>query len=145
MNNDGFVARWKSVAPYFLSVLRIVAALLFLQHGSMKLFGIPPMPAMPGGGTFHLQLASLPGVAGILELFGGALLLLGLLTRPIAFILSGEMAFAYFIGHAHNGLSPVVNKGELAVLFCFIWLYFAFAGAGPISIDALFRRKDDVV
>ena len=94
---------------------------------------------MPGGGT--ASLASLAGIAGVLELAGGALLLIGLFTRPAAFVLSGEMAFAYFIAHAKHGFWPVVNGGAPAVVYCFLWLYVSAAGPGPWSIDALRRRK----
>jgi putative oxidoreductase len=129
-------ARWRSWAPYLLSVLRIIAAFVFMQFGSAKLVAIPAA-IMPGGGT--APLTSLPGVAGSLELVGGALVLLGLFTRPVAFLLSGEMAFAYFIGHAPQGFWPVLNQGSPAILFCFIWLYISSAGPGPWSLDALRR------
>lgn len=138
MSDIGLIARWKSWAPFLLSILRIVAAFLFLQHGSMKLFAYPSA-AMPGGGT--VSLASVPGVAGVLEFFGGALLFLGLFTRPVAFLLSGEMAVAYFIGHAPHGFWPVVNRGETAVIYCFVWLYMSAAGPGPLSLDSLLHRK----
>jgi putative oxidoreductase len=137
MNNAPLTARWQSWAPYLLSVLRIVAAFLFVQIGTAKILAFPAA-VMPGGGT--ASLTSLGGVAGLLELVGGALLLLGLFTRPVAFLLSGEMAFAYFIGHAGKGLWPVLNGGGPAISFCFIWLYVSAAGAGPWSIDALRRR-----
>src|SRR5512142_1976159 len=131
------VARWSTWAQYLLSTLRIVAAFLFMQFGTAKLFAFPAA-LMPGGGT--APLASLPGVAGALEAFGGAFLLVGLFTRPVAFLLSGEMAVAYFIGHAPKGFWPVLNQGHPAVLFCFVWLYFSAAGAGPWSLDALRGR-----
>jgi putative oxidoreductase len=129
-------ARWRSWAPYLLSALRIVAAFVFIQFGSAKLLAIPAA-IMPGGGT--APLTSLPGFAGSLELVGGALLLLGLFTRPVAFLLSGEMAFAYFMGHAPQGFWPVLNQGTPAILFCLIWLYISSAGPGPWSLDALRR------
>jgi putative oxidoreductase len=129
-------ARWRSWAPYLLSVLRIIAAFVFIQFGSAKLLAIPAA-IMPGGGT--APLTSLPGFAGSLELVGGALLLLGLFTRPVAFLLSGEMAFAYFMGHAPQGFWPVLNQGTPAILFCLIWLYISSAGPGPWSLDALRR------
>jgi putative oxidoreductase len=129
-------ARWRSWAPYLLSVLRIIAAFVFIQFGSAKLLAIPAA-IMPGGGT--APVTSLPGFAGSLELVGGALLLLGLFTRPVAFLLAGEMAFAYFMGHAPQGFWPVLNQGTPAILFCFIWLYISTAGPGPWSLDA-FRR-----
>ena len=128
--------RWSRRAPQLLSVLRIVAAFLFIQYGSMKLFGWPV--AMPGGAT--APLLTQVGVAGVLEVFGGGMLLLGLFTRPVAFLLSGEMAVAYFQFHAPHGPWPLVNQGLPAVLYCFIWLYFSAAGAGPWSLDAL-RKK----
>jgi putative oxidoreductase len=130
-------ARWSTWAPYLLSVLRIIAAFLFIQFGTAKLFAFPAA-VLPGGGT--APVASLPGVAGALEAFGGALLLLGLFTRPVAFLLSGEMAIAYFIGHAPRGFWPVLNQGHPAILFCFVWLYLSAAGAGPWSIDAMRKR-----
>lgn len=124
-------------APYLLSVLRLVIAFLFMQHGGQKLFGFPV--AMPGP---PLELLSLVGLAGVLEFFGGLLLLLGLFTRPVAFVLSGLMAVAYFMAHAPKGFWPSANQGELAVLYCFAFLYLAAAGGGPWSLDSLcFTRK----
>ncbi len=116
-----------------LAVLRIVTAFLFLQHGTAKLFGTPHVAMFDG-----LQLASLMGVAGVLELVGGALLLVGLFSRPVAFVLSGFMAAAYFMAHASQGhvLMPILNQGELAILFCFAFLYIAAAGGGAWSADA---------
>jgi putative oxidoreductase len=128
--------RWRSWSPYLLSILRIVAAFLFMQFGTAKLFGLPA-PIMPGGGT--APFGSLPWFAGFLEAFGGLFLLLGLFTRPVAFLLSGEMAFAYFIGHAPQGFWPVLNQGHPAVLFCFVFLYLSAAGGGPWSLDAMRR------
>ena len=142
MSNTSFTARWSSWAPYLLSILRIIAAFLFLQIGTAKLFAFPAA-VMPGGGT--ASLTSLPGVAGALEVVGGALLLVGLFTRPVAFLLSGEMAVAYFIGHAPQGFWPVLNGGGPAISFCFLWLYLSAAGPGPWSIDALRRRKAGTV
>ncbi len=112
-----------------LSVLHIVSGFLFMTHGMQKLLGFPVARPSP------IQLASLTGVAGMLELFGGALLLLGLFTRPVAFLLSGEMAFAYFLAHAPRAFWPLVNHGELAALYSFLFLFLAFAGGGPWSID----------
>ncbi|TCP32440.1 DoxX family protein [Sphingomonas sp. BK235] len=123
-----------SLAPQLLSVLRIVVALLFLTHGLVKLFGFPT-GAQPG----MVPLFSVFGLAGVLELIGGAAVLLGVFTRPISFILSGEMAVAYFMAHAPQGAFPVLNGGELAILYCFAFLYFAAAGSGPWSLDA--RRR----
>jgi putative oxidoreductase len=130
-----WLARW---APQLLSVLRIMTALLFLQHPFAKFFKIPHVPMFD-----NLQFFSLSGIAGVIELIGAPLLLLGLFTRPVAFILSGEMAFAYFIGHAPRGFYPLTNGGEPAVLFCFIFLYIAAAGAGPWSIDSQRRPGPD--
>ena len=137
MSDSSLVSRWRSWAPQLLSILRIIAAFLFMQVGTAKLFAFPAA-VMPGGGT--APAGSLPWVAGVLETFGGALLLVGLFTRPVAFILSGEMAFAYFIGHAPRGLWPVLNEGSGAILFCFIYLYLSAAGPGPWSVDAALRR-----
>lgn len=128
--------RWSNVV---LSVLRIVAALIYMQHGSQKLFGFPPAGAPGGSGPF--VLFSQTGLAGVLEFFGGMLLLLGLFTRPVAFIVSGEMAVAYFQVHAGNGFFPILNQGELAVLYCFVFLYLAIEGGGVWSLDALIRKR----
>ena len=138
MYDSSLVSRWRSWAPQLLSLLRIIAAFLFMQVGTAKLFAFPAA-VMPGGGT--APPGTLPWVAGVLETFGGALLLVGLFTRPVAFILSGEMAFAYFIGHAPRGLWPVLNEGSGAILFCFIYLYLSAAGPGPWSVDAALRRR----
>jgi putative oxidoreductase len=138
MPDENIVTRWRSWAPQLLSVLRIVAAFLFIQFGTGKILAMPG-PLLPGGGT--APLTSLAGVAGLIESLGGLLLLLGLFTRPVAFIVSGEMAVAYFKGHASGGFWPVLNGGHPAVLFCFVWLYFSAAGPGPWSIDALLRRR----
>ena len=128
-----FLAKWKMP---LVSVLRIVAGFLFIAHGTQKLFGIP---VAPPGGTVPLQ--SLLGAAGMIELVGGGLLLLGLLTRPAAFLLSGEMAVAYFMQHAPRGFWPIANQGELAVLYCFLFLFFVAAGPGPWSLDALIPHR----
>ena len=125
--------RWRSWTPYFLSVLRIIAAFLFIQFGTAKLYGFPA-PIMPGGGT--APAGSLAWFASVLETFGAPFLLLGLFTRPVAFLLSGEMAVAYFHGHAPQGFWPVLNQGYTAILFCFLFLYLSAAGAGPWSLDA---------
>jgi putative oxidoreductase len=133
VQGNAFESTW---APRLLSTLRIVAALLFMQHGAQKLFGFPgdqaPAPFNP---------TSLVGIAGILEFFGGALLLLGLFTRPVAFILSGQMAAAYFIAHFPKGFWPVLNGGELAALYCFVFLYLAVAGGGEWSVDSARRAR----
>ncbi|THF60034.1 DoxX family protein [Ollibium composti] len=121
-------------APRLLSVLRIMAALLFMAHGTMKLFGFPD------SGRPSPELFSLMGFAGTLEIVGGALLVIGLFTRPVAFILSGMMAVAYFMAHAPQGFHPIQNGGESAILFCFVFLYLVAAGAGSWSIDAARRQ-----
>ena len=126
------------VAGMTHSLLRIAAGLLFLLHGGQKLLGWFGGP-MGDGGT--VPLMSMYGLAGVLELVGGALILVGLLTRPVAFILSGEMAVAYFMSHLSRGFWPIQNQGEPAALFSFIFLFLAFNGAGPMSLDAL-RGKD---
>lgn len=124
--------------PHALSTLRIVSAYLFIWHGTAKLFAWPHVAMFDG-----LQLFSLMGMAGVLEVVGGLLLLLGLFTRPVAFVLSGQMAVAYFMAHASRGnaLLPMLNGGEAAVLFCFVFLYLAFAGGGNLSLDRLLRNK----
>jgi putative oxidoreductase len=137
MPDPGLTARWRSWTPYLLAVLRIVTAFLFMQVGTAKLFAFPAA-VMPGGGT--APVASLPGVAGVLEAFGGALILVGLFTRPVAFVLSGEMAVAYFLAHAPQGFWPVLNGGAPAVLYCFLFLYLSAAGAGAWSLDAARAR-----
>jgi putative oxidoreductase len=129
--------RWRSWTPYLLSVLRIVAAFLFIQFGTAKLYGFPA-PIMPGGGT--APFGTLVWWASVFETYGGSLLLVGLYTRPVAFLLSGEMAVAYFKGHAAQGFWPVLNQGHPAVQFCFLFLYLSAAGAGPWSLDALRNR-----
>lgn len=132
----------KEWAPQLLSVLRIVVAFLFFQVGSAKWFAFPAA-IMPGGGT--APVGSLAWFAGIIEVVGGTLFLLGLFTRPVALILSGEMAFAYFIGHAGNGFWPVLNQGAPAVFYCFTYLYYSAAGAGPWSLDAVLARRASAV
>ena len=122
-------------APFALSVLRIVAALLFIEHGTQKLFLFPA-----GRASEAVQLLSLAGLAGVLETFGGLAVLFGLFTRPVAFVLAGEMAVAYFMVHAKSNPFPVNNGGDSAILFCFVFLYLVFAGAGPLSIDGMRRR-----
>jgi putative oxidoreductase len=131
MNTDRLEAVW---APRVLSILRIVAALLFFEHGTAKLLGFPPSDHSP-------EVLSLSWIAGALELVGGALLIVGLFTRPVAFIVSGEMAIAYWMAHAPRSAFPLVNDGDSAILYCFVFLYLAFAGGGPWSLDALWRRE----
>ena len=132
----------KAWAPQLLSVLRIVVAFLFFQVGSAKWFGFPAA-ILPGGTT--APVGSLIWFAGVIEVVGGTLFLLGLFTRPVAFILSGEMAFAYFIGHAGNGFWPLLNQGAPAIFYCFTFLYFSAAGPGPWSLDALLARRRGTV
>ena len=124
------IASW---SPRMLSVLRIMTGLLFLEHGTQKLFAFPP-PPNPGPALF-----SLLGVQGMIELVGGLLILVGLFTRPVAFILAGDMAVAYFMRHAPRGFFPSLNGGKLAILYCFVFLYLFVAGGGVWSIDA--RRR----
>jgi putative oxidoreductase len=121
-------------SPYVLSILRIMAGLLFCEHGLSKLFGFPPHGALP-------PFMALEWFAGIIECFGGALVALGLFTRPAALIMSGEMAIGYFMMHAPKSVFPLLNGGDAAVLYCFLFLYFVFAGPGPLSLDALLWRK----
>ena len=127
------VSRW---APLALGVLRIVTSLLFIEHGTQKLFGFPEGEREAIG--FALTL---PGIAGILETFGGILLLLGLFTRPVAFILSGQMAVAYWMAHAPQNPFPVNNGGDSAILYCFIFLYLVFAGPGALALDSRIGRR----
>ena len=120
------------------SLLRIAAAVLFICPGAMKLLGwFGGIPAQPGGGGLPPLLVA----AGVIELVGGAAILLGLFTRPVAFIASGEMAFAYFIGHFPHGFWPIQNHGEPAVLLCFIFMFISASGAGPFSLDQVLRRR----
>ncbi len=123
-----FEAFFSPLRPYMLSVLRIMTALLYLEEGTMKLFGFPPS-------HFHPSLFSLFGVAGVMEVVGGVLLVIGLFTRPVAFIFAGEMAVAYFMFSAPHSFFPAINHGNTIILFCFIYLYFVTAGAGPWSLD----------
>lgn len=144
-----FSATW---APRFLSILRIIVAFLIIPHGSQKVFNVPPMPSPPPqqqtqpnqeqqpASTQPAKLPPLLIAAGVIEMAGGFLLLIGFFTRFAAFILSGQMAVAYFMVHAPHGFWPIVNQGELAVIYCFVFLYLAVAGGGPLSIDGL-RRK----
>lgn len=133
--DNAFFDTWR---PRVLAILRIVTAYLFMAHGTAKLFGVPHQAMFDG-----LQLMSLMGLAGLLEVFGGLLILIGLFTRPVAFVLSGFMAVAYFMAHGSQGnvLLPLLNGGELAVLYCFVFLYFVFAGAGAWSVDAARRSR----
>jgi len=122
-------------APRVLSIVRIVCGLIFMEHGTQKWLGFPP------SGKPTPELFSLAGFGGMLELVGGALLVFGLFTRPVAFLLSGEMAVAYWMGHAPRGFFPILNGGDAAILYCFIFLYIAFAGGGAWSLDrAIWKR-----
>ena len=131
-NSDSFHTTW---TPRILSVMRIIVGFLLIAHGAQKLFGFLAPPGMPGP-----ALLSQIGIGGLLEFFGGGLLLIGLFTRPVAFILSGMMAVAYFQMHAPGGFWPLQNKGELAVLYCFVFLFISVAGGGEWSVDRLWRR-----
>ena len=134
------IQRWRSWAPQFLSILRIAAAIMFIQPGAMKLFAFPVgMPPNNGVATFMTET----WIGGVLEVVGGALLLLGLFTRPVAFVLSGEMAVAYFQYHFPRSAWLVVNQGMAAALFSFVFLFFSAAGAGPWSIDAIREARRD--
>lgn len=132
---DTVFARAQRFAPELLSVLRIVSALIFIAHGTQKLFGFPAPPASGLPAMFTLYW-----FAGVLEVFGGLLLLVGFLTRPVAFVLSGQMAFAYWMAHAPRSPYPVLNGGDASILYCFVFLYLVAAGPGPWSVDAARRR-----
>jgi len=132
--SGALAAEW---GPRLLSILRIVAALLFIEHGTQKLFGFPP-PATTGMPAAF----SLIWYAAVLEFAGGLLLLAGLFTRPVAFLLSGEMAFAYWMAHAPRAAFPALNGGDAAILYCFVFLYFTAAGGGAWSLDRTIQRRD---
>jgi putative oxidoreductase len=129
-------AVFETWAPRIRSVIRIVLGLLFIEHGTAKLFHFPEVPSFD-----NLQLFSLIGLSAVLEFVGGVLLLLGLFTRSTAFILSGEMAVAYFMAHAPRGFFPLLNGGEAAIFYCFAFLYLSVAGGGPWSLDSARRRR----
>ena len=129
------LSRLTQRAPQVRSLLRIVTGLMFMQHGTQKIFGFPAEARGP------FEIASQMGIGGVLELVGGALIVLGLFTRPVAFLMSGMMAVAYFQFHAPSSPYPLVNQGELAALYCWVFLYLAFAGAGPWSLDGVMRKK----
>lgn len=131
--------KWSAQGPKLLSILRIVASVMFMMAGTMKLFAFP-VGLPPNNGT--VQLLSEMGLAGVLETFGGILLLIGLFTRPTAFILSGQMAVAYFQGHASKGFWPTLNGGQPAVFYCFFFLYLSAVGAGAWSIDAMRSKQN---
>jgi putative oxidoreductase len=126
---------WEQWSPRMLSILRIMTGLQFMEHGTQKLFGFPPS-SMPGPTLF-----SLLGLQGVLEVVGGLLILFGLFTRPTAFVLAGNMAFAYFMAHAPKSFFPALNGGDAAILFCFVFLYLAVAGGGEWSVDAMRSRS----
>lgn len=132
-NLNSFLGVW---APRLLSVMRIIVAFTFMAHGTQKLFGFPAGPD-----TRAVPWASFMGFAGALEFVGGLLLLVGLFTRPTAFVLSGMMAVAYFMAHGLQSFWPIINRGELAVVYCFVFLYLAAAGPGPWSLDAALRGE----
>ena len=136
---ETLLAKWQ---PTALSLFRFITGLLLFQYGVAKIL---KFPTIPEGNAYaflnKVELMSLSGAAGVIELILGALLLLGLFTRPVAFILAGEMAFAYFIGHAPKGFFPLINGGTLAILFCFACLYLSTSGGGPYSLDATMRNK----
>jgi putative oxidoreductase len=136
MPADSLTTVWAPRAVYILSVLRIFTGLELLQHGTGKILGFPEVPSFA-----HVQISSLAGFGGLIELIGGILFTIGLFTRPVAFVLSGFTAAAYFMAHASKGFYPVLNGGELAALYCFVFLYFTFAGAGPWSVDAAMKRE----
>ena len=136
MNSDSLSAVWTPRALSVLSILRIFTGLALLQHGTGKILGFPAVPSFA-----NVQIGSLSGMGGLIELIGGILFTIGLFTRPVAFILSGFTAAAYFMAHASKGFYPVLNGGELAALYCFVFLFFAFAGGGPWSVDTLMKRK----
>jgi putative oxidoreductase len=129
-------SRWRGWAPHLLSILRIITAFLFMQHGAQKIFGL--LGGSRGGPP---SFPTLPWIAGVLEFFGGLLILIGLFTRPVAFILSGLMAVAYFKAHAPREFWPLLNGGELAALYSFVFLYLSAAGGGPWSLDSIWRRS----
>lgn len=133
--------RWSTFAPQFKSLLRMVAAFMFMLAGTSKLFAFPV--GMPPNGATATPMTQV-WIGGVLEVFGGALLLLGLFTRPVAFLLSGEMAVAYFQFHYPQSFWPTVNNGVAAALYCFVWLYFSAAGAGPWSLDAMRGKSGSV-
>lgn len=137
MKATDLFSKWISATPYLHSLLRITSAFLFMQSGTMKLFSFPM--GMPEGVT--LEPFSQIWIGGILEVLGGAIILLGIYTRPVAFLLSGEMAVAYFQFHSQQNIWPIINGGTPAILFCFIWLYFSAAGSGPWSLDSILQKR----
>lgn len=132
MNLQILETQW---APRVLSIVRVVAALIFMAHGTQKLFGFPPSPN-PGPAAFTLYW-----FAGLLEVVGGPLLILGLFTRPVAFLLSGEMAIAYWYSHAPRNIYPLLNGGDASILYCFLFLYLAVAGGGAWSLDRVLEKR----
>jgi len=133
VGTDWLAAVW---APRILSIVRVVCGLIFMEHGTQKWLGFPP------SGKPTPDFFTLSGLGGMLEMVGGALLVFGLFTRPVAFLLSGEMAVAYWMGHAPRGVFPVLNGGDAAILYCFIFLYLAFAGGGAWSLDRAIWKRD---
>lgn len=137
MSSSNIFTKWQNAAPYLQSILRMAASIMFIMTGTMKLFAYP-MGMPPDNST--AELLTQVGIGGILETFGGALLFFGLFTRPVAFILAGEMAVAYFQFHHPMSPWPIINNGVSAVLYCFLFLWFSAAGAGPWSLDAKWRK-----
>lgn len=143
MTMSGLTEKLSRLAPYGLAAVRVIAALLFMQHGLQKVFGFPPGDHPPG----QFVLFSFMGVGGLIEMIGGFLVAIGLFTRPAAFLMSGEMAFAYFVFHVPDhanvawGWIPVVNDGDLCVLFCFTFFHIFLNGAGLLSVDRLLARR----
>ena len=138
MTDSNLAAKWSAWAQYLLSVLRIVAAFMLIPAGTMKLFAFPA--GMPPDGSTAPMMSQI-WIGGVLEVFGGALLLFGLFTRPVAFVLSGMLAVAYWQFHAPNGFWPTMNGGVPAALYCFVMLYISAAGAGPWSLDAMIGKR----
>jgi len=132
--NGFFMSRFEDAT---LGLLRVMAGLMFMQHGAQKLFGALGGVGPEGGSA---PLVSLMGLAGVLEFFGGLLVAFGLFTRPVAFVLAGQMAFAYFMAHHPQSFWPILNRGELAALYCFVFLYFSARGPGRYSLDAMIGR-----
>src|ERR1700751_3686248 len=133
----GFATLRLTLEPYMLSILRIIVGLLYMEHGTAKIFDFPRQPNHAPYALFTL----VPGLQGLLELVGGLLLALGLFTRPVAFVLAGNMAVAYFVAHAPRDFFPLLNAGELAIVYCFVFLYLWVAGGGEWSLDRLRASK----
>ncbi len=139
MRPGSAASTWRGWSPRLLSILRIVTAFVYMAHGTQKLFAFPT--GMGPGGVGTVDLDTIFGAAGIIETVGGALLLIGLFTRPVAFLVAGEMAVAYFMFHGPRNFWPLINHGEIVVVYCFLWLYISSAGGGPWSVDAVRGRS----